>query len=65
MTWDAIRIYTSLIRTTQIAKKLMKQLGADNHILHRAQTRIIFNRLVLTKSRRRSCDLSNGSSVVS
>lgn len=41
-------------------------LGADvNYILNRAQTLINFSRLVLTKSRRRSYDLSNGLSVVS
>ena len=49
------------IGTIQIANKSMT-LGSrsDNYILNRAQTRIIFSRLVLTKSRRRSYDLRNG-----
>ena len=60
-TWDAMLIYTSLlIMTIQIANKLMMLGADDNHILNRAQTRIIFSRLVLTKSRRCSCDLSDG-----
>jgi len=48
-TWDAMRIYTFLIRTIQIANKSMT-LGAasDYYILKRAQTCIIFSRLVLT-----------------
>merc|ERR1711991_830826 len=55
-------IHTSLIRTTQIANKLMTLGADDNRTLNRAQTCIIFSR-VLTKSWRRGCDLRDGLKV--